>query len=328
MDSMLGYEYRLDWIVSFVAVAEHRGFSAAAAALYRSQPRVSVQVAELEHALGVRLFDRSTHPARLTAQGRALLPHAQAMLTNLRTLCTTAARSDGTPRGEVCVGIYPSASVYLLPRTLSLLQKHHPDVTLTLREGSTLELEAALLTGEIELAVRPIMPPLQTDKVNHATLWREPLVAVVPEGHELATQRSVSMADLATVRMVTIGDSHTGDQAQFETSLAFSQAGVTPSVVMQTNQPQTLIALVRGGYGVGVTNSMAIAVSKLDGVRPLPIRDAYCDRQVAVWWRADQPESAAQKAVREVMGMLPAPQWEWGGRAALVPVGDLARASS
>ncbi len=313
METLREYEYRLDWIVSFVAVAEHRGFSAAAAALYRSQPRVSVQVAELEHALGVRLFDRSTHPARLTAQGRALLPHAEAMLASLRTLCSTAARSDGEPRGEVCVGMYPSASVHLLPRTLDRLHKEYPEVTLTLREGSTLELEAALESGDVELAVRPVMPPPRSERLAHAPLWREPLVAVVPEEHPLADRSSVTMADLAGLRLVTIGD--TQDEAQYETSLAFSQAGLTPSVAMQTNQPQTLVALVRGGYGVGVTNSMAIAVSKVDGVRPLLIRDAYCDREVAVWWRSDQPESAAQKAVREIMATLPAPRWDWAGPA-------------
>jgi DNA-binding transcriptional LysR family regulator len=323
VDVTRGHEYRLDWIVSFVAVAEHHGFSAAASALYRSQPRVSVQVAELEHALGVRLFDRSTHPARLTAQGRALLPHAEAMLSNLRTLCDTAARSDGAPRGEVRVGLYPSAAVYLLPRVLELLGKNYPDVHLTLCEGSTLELEDALLGGGIELAVRPLMPQPRSAKLGHATLWREPLVALVPEQHPLAGRRSVTMADLGDAPLVTIGETQSPQQAQFETLHAFAQAGISPSLAMQTNQPQTLVALVRGGFGVGVTNSMAIAVSKLDGVRPLSIRDAHCDRQVAAWWRTDQPESAAQRAVRDTMATVPAPQWEWAGRAALAPVDEL-----
>jgi DNA-binding transcriptional LysR family regulator len=235
------------------------------------------------------------------------------MLESLRTLCSTAARSDGEPRGEVSVGMYPSASVHLLPRTLGRLRKEYPHVTLTLHEGSTLELEAALAAGEVELAVRPVMPAPRSEKLAHAPLWREPLVAVVPDGHPLGDRPSVTMADLAGSPLVTIGDNQ--DEAQYETSLAFSQAGLTPAVAMQTNQPQTLVALVRGGFGIGVTNSMAIAVSKVDGVRPLPIRDAYCDREVAVWWRSDRPESAAQKAVREVMAALPTPRWEWAGRA-------------
>ena len=65
MDLTAAYGFRMDWIVSFVAVARHGGFSAAAKATFRSQSRISEHIAELEKALGVQLFDRTTHPARL-----------------------------------------------------------------------------------------------------------------------------------------------------------------------------------------------------------------------------------------------------------------------
>ncbi|HVX46363.1 MAG TPA: LysR family transcriptional regulator [Mycobacteriales bacterium] len=308
-----GFEYRLDWIVSFVAVAEHQGFSAAAAALYRSQPRVSVQVAELENALGVRLFDRSTHPAKLTAQGRELLPHAQAMLGSLQSMCSTASHSDGVPRGEVRVGMYPSAAAFLLPRLLKMLRKLYPEITFTLYEGTSLDLEAALLDGRIELAIRPLMPAVRSERLTHSLLWREPLVAVVEDEHPLAAQRSTCIGDLAELPLITIGESNAVDQPQFETTAAFSQSGMTPRIVLQTNQPQTLTALVRSGLGVGITNSMAMAVSKLDGVCTLPIRDARCERQVGVWWHADRPETAAQRTVREIMSAVPTPRWDRRG---------------
>lgn len=80
------YNYRIDCIISFVAVAHHGGFSAAAKALYRSQPRVSSHVADLEQELGTLLLDRSGHPARLTPEGRALLPHAEEILWSLAVL--------------------------------------------------------------------------------------------------------------------------------------------------------------------------------------------------------------------------------------------------
>jgi LysR family hydrogen peroxide-inducible transcriptional activator len=308
-----GLEYRLDWIVSFVAVAEHRGFSAAAAALYRSQPRVSVQVAELENALGVRLFDRSTHPARLTAQGRELLPHAQAMLGSLQSMRSTASRSDGVPRGEVRVGLYPSAAVYLLPRLLKTLRERYPEITFTLHEGSTGELGSALLDGRTDLAVRPLLPAVHSDRLRHDPLWSEPLVAVVGEDHPLAAQRSTCIADLAELPLITAGESDAVDQSQSETTAAFNRNGMTPRIVQQTNQPQTLTALVRSGLGVGITNSMAMAVSNVDGVCTLPIRDAHCERQVGLWWHVDRPETAAQRTVRDVLAAVPAPRWNRHG---------------
>jgi len=74
MDFRRIYNYRIDWIISFVAVAHHGGFSAAAKALYRSQPRVSSHVADLEQELGTLLLDRSVHPARLTPRGGRCCP--------------------------------------------------------------------------------------------------------------------------------------------------------------------------------------------------------------------------------------------------------------
>ena len=83
MDLTAAYGYRLDWIVSFVAVARHGGFSAAAKASFRAQSRISMHIAELEKAIGVQLFDRMVHPTVLTPEGRALLPHAEEILSHL-----------------------------------------------------------------------------------------------------------------------------------------------------------------------------------------------------------------------------------------------------
>jgi DNA-binding transcriptional LysR family regulator len=85
VDLNAAYGFRMDWIVSFVAVARYGGFSAAGKAVYRGQSRISEHVAELERALGVQLFDR-THPTSLTPEGRALLPRAEEILRNLQSL--------------------------------------------------------------------------------------------------------------------------------------------------------------------------------------------------------------------------------------------------
>lgn len=306
MDLTQVYRFRLDWITSFVAVAQHGGFSAAAAALYRSQPRISIHVAELERALGVRLFDRSVHPAVLTPEGRAILPHAKAVLAHVQDLCDGAA-SDGTARGEVRLAIYPSAAAYLLPELLLELRQAHPHVKLALREGPTMALDGLLLAGDADLAIRPVMPPVGGDKLAHQVLWQEPLVAVVAGRHPLAGQPHVELDELAGMHLITIGEGEDQASSQFETNLVFEQAGLSPHVVFRSNQPQTLVALVRRGLGIGVTNSLAMTTSNLDGVRLVPIADSHCQREVALWWRTDRPRSLATSAVHDVVCGLPVP---------------------
>lgn len=305
MDFAAARKYRLDWIVSFVAVARAGGFSAAAKAQYRSQSRVSSHISELERALGVQLFDRSVQPAALTPEGRALLPHAEQILSRLDILAEVSG-AGGPVRGEVHVGMYPSAAAFLYPALVQRLRGDSPTVTTVLREGDTVTLENMLVSGDIDLAVRPVLPPARNDRLTFRQLWREPLVAVVPAGHALAGASSATLAQVAEHPLVTIGDPISGVR-QFETNLAFAEAGLQPTIAFQTNQPQTLAALVRAGLGVGVTNWLAMTTADCIGVELLPVESARVARQVAVWWHLDRPGSAATSLVRDVVVELEPP---------------------
>jgi DNA-binding transcriptional LysR family regulator len=142
-------------------------------------------------------------------------------------------------------------------------------------------------------------------------LWHEPLVAVLHPGSELAAAPALTLRQLAALPLVTIGENATGSRRQFETNYAFAQAGMHPTIAFQTNQPQTLVSLVRHGLGVGVTNALAMTTANLDGVVVLPLLDVPVQRQVALWWRQDQPTSAAVDAVRNLLVAMPPPQWPW-----------------
>ena len=142
MDLTAAYGFRMDWIVSFVAVARHGGFSAAAKATFRSQSRISEHLAELEKAVGVQLF-----PARLTPEGRALVPHAEEILNRLNDLASAG--------GEVRFGTYPSAAAWLFPQVVRRLPA---EIRLHLVEGPSIDLEGALGRGDVDLAIRPVHP--------------------------------------------------------------------------------------------------------------------------------------------------------------------------
>lgn len=299
--------YRLDWIVSFVAVAREGGFSAAAKAQHRSQPRVSSLIGDFERALGAQLFDRSMHPPALTPEGRALLPHAEEILSHLDVFADVAASSSGVIRGEVRVGMYPSAAAFLYPPLVRRLQRDVSTVTTVLHEGDTLAVEDMLADGDIDLAVRPMLPLVRQDRLDHRELWSEPLVAVVPAAHPLAGMASVRLGQVAAYPLVTIGEAASGVR-QFETNLAFADAGLQPDIAHQTNQPQTLAAMVRSGLGVGVTNWLAMLTAECSGLELVPVAGTHVERRVAVWWHTGRPASAAVSLVRDTIAQLPPPR--------------------
>ena len=159
--------------------------------------------------------------------------------------------------------------------------------------------------GEIDLAIRPLHPLVTDDALTHAVLWSEPLVAVFPAAPETAA--SVSLAELAELPLISIGE--TSESRQFESHLAFASAGLNPPSAFRTNQPQTLLALVRHGLGIGVTNALAMTTANLDGVRLVPIRDAGVERQVAVFWHQGRPQSPALDQVLDTIRAIEPPTW-------------------
>lgn len=93
----------------FLAVAEELSFTRAAAVLRIAQPPLSTQIRALESELGVELFDRSRRAIALTAAGRALVPEARRILTDIEQAVRIVQRAGDGTVGTLVVGFVPSA---------------------------------------------------------------------------------------------------------------------------------------------------------------------------------------------------------------------------
>lgn len=159
----------------------------------------------------------------------------------------------------------------------------------------------------MDLAIRPVHPLVASESLDHEVLWTEPLVAVFQQGHPLASAESVGLDQLANLPLISIGETSGG--RQFESHLAFASAGLNPESVYRTNQPQTLLSLVRHGLGTGVTNALAVTTANLTGVRLVPIRDAGVERQVAIFVHRDRPRTPALEQVITAVQAVQPPTW-------------------
>lgn len=298
--------FKLEWISSFVAVVDSEGFAAAARDTFKSQSRVSTHIAELERRLGTMLFDRRERPVRLTPTGAAFLVHARSVLQHLEDGANEIGVLLGRPSGETKLACYPSVGATFVPSIIGLYQRRYPEARVSLREAATLELDHLLDTGHADLALRPAFPSPHLGLASHH-LWDEPLVAVIPDDHALTDHREITLSQLAKHPLITVGTGSLDSPEYYEANESFRLEDVDAQFVFRTNQPQTLIGLVREGLGIGFTNLLSASTSDTTGVVIRTVVDAPCVRSVGVYWDPRRPMSMASSALLETIRSVPVP---------------------
>lgn len=265
----------------FVAVAEHLGFSRAAEHLHLAQQSLSQQIGVLERGLGVRLFDRDTRGTRLTAAGRAFLPEARAVLARADAAVAVVRRAGRGEIGRLDLAFLASTANYMLPPVVRALRERFPDLELTTHHGQIDELVAGLRDGRFDAAFT--RPPLVPDLATR-TLATEPVCAVLPAGHPLATRTELHLADLADEDWVlTPRESWPPWHEKYDRD--FTAAGFTPRVVQRADGVPTLLGLVAAGVGITRLARSASSIRRT-GTVFVPLTDDQAETVIA--WLPDR----------------------------------------
>jgi DNA-binding transcriptional LysR family regulator len=240
----------------FVAVAEERSFTRAAARLHVVQSGVSAVIKSLERELGADLLERTSKRVALTDAGAALLPRARAALDAVRSARDAVDEVRGGLRGTVRIGTLTSIGVIDVPALLGAFHRTHPGVRLQLTvspRGSSGLLEA-LADGSLDLAFvsAPGRPPagVRVRPVHH-----EPLLLVLPADHPLAAADRVAAGDLAGEPFV---DFPVGYGNRTVVDRVFADAGVQRHVAIEVIDIASGAAFVREGLGVALLPSFAV----------------------------------------------------------------------
>jgi DNA-binding transcriptional LysR family regulator len=277
----------LDWLETFLAVVDRRGFAAASEAVHRSQSRVSAHIAALERDLGVRLVDRTHRPARLTAAGEVFSRHAREIVTGVGAARSAVIAVRGMDSEPITVLTTPCVGTAFFPRLLAEMVSMRPGLRVSLVERTRFDLERRLLGNGPALAVLPRVPPPLPPGLREHVLWQEPLKVVVPLGHELdIAGKPVSLDALACGPLVVGGTppeaTPVGAHTEVLELLVARGRAVQPRAVVDT--PQTLLALVRAGVGIGVLNAVALGPLDLTGLVVLDLDDPSLQREIATYW--------------------------------------------
>jgi DNA-binding transcriptional LysR family regulator len=287
----------------FVAVAEELSFSQAARRLHIAQPPLSNQVKKLETELGVVLFERTSRGVLLTDAGELLLEEARRILLQVEQTVAVVRRVGRGEVGRLTVGFVPSASNSVLPPILQRFRQRSPGVELFLRELRPDLVVAALQDQQIDAGLlflplaaaerggerrdadhgrRPEAPGLRAEVVS-----REPLVIALPEGHRLAGQAEIDLADLAGEPFV-LPKRYQGMPGLYGQVVDLCRrAGFTPEAVQKDVWlMQTIVGLVAGGTGVALVPESVRAALGREGVVYKPVKGSAPTVELGLLWRA------------------------------------------
>jgi LysR family carnitine catabolism transcriptional activator len=295
------------WLRSFLAVAEKGGFGAATLALHLSQSRVSAHIASLEHALGVTLFDRKARPIRTTAAGELFRGHAMTALLELQRGIEAVRSTLDNIVAHVTVGSYPSVSSTYLPAVLQELKARHPGVTVELHEGNAATLEEMVASGTVDLAFRPLLPRMRETTLCHRTIWHEDIVVVMRENDPLAERASVGVDDVLARPLIGNPAGSDEEGGGFDVRNTLGEAAGRANIAYLTDQPATLVALVRAAFGIGVINRLALQTTSTEGLTIRTIDSPTAHRNVALFWMRRRADSAVVKAFLDAQQRAPLP---------------------
>ena len=270
----------------FVAVAERRHFTQAAADLAVAQPSVSRQIRKLEGELGAPLFQRARGDIALTQAGEALLPWAKRVLADVDGARHEVRDLAGLARGRLSVGATPSLTTVVLPALLARFHAEHPGIELVLHEAGSRVLLERLEQGDVELAL--VILPIQEESFATTPLFREELVLAVPRDHRFARRHSVRVADLRDVPLVMFRE---GYDLRSVTIAACQQAGFEPIFALEGGEMDGVLRMTAAGLGVAVVPSSVI---EQDGpLVAIRLADPPLERTVGLAHRRDWTLSPA-----------------------------------
>lgn len=222
-----------------VAVAELGGLRRAARHLGIAQPAVTRSIQELEHELGVTLFERSAVGMTLTPIGEAFVRRTAAVQLELERARDEVQQLKGVSTGTVSIGLSTAPHVSMLPMVLGPFQRRYPDVRLRITEGLFPAMEADIRGGTIDFYVGPLAEDKLGGDYASEKLFENSRVILARRGHPL--RDAGSLAGLADARWVAT--SVTMD-SEAELSPLFRRYGLPkPVIAVQAQSALSMITV-------------------------------------------------------------------------------------
>lgn len=265
----------------FVCAARLQHITRAAAQLHVAQPSLSRTIAGLEAELGVPLFDRTGKNIVLNQYGQVVLHHAQRILQEAQDIRDELA--DLKDEGRRTVSISLRAASKLLPQVVLGFKREYPSIRLHILQdeggGSELPCDLTLYSS-----LQPCEGPHQ------AMLMEEEILLALPETNPLVEQPAVDLRRAAGEEFICL---QRGKSLRTITDFYCRMAGFEPTVVMESDSPETVRELIGAGVGISFIPSVTWGGLDTAHIALRPISFPACRRFINLSWREGYLSPAA-----------------------------------
>jgi LysR family hydrogen peroxide-inducible transcriptional activator len=281
-----------------VALAESRHFGRAALACSVTQSTLSSGILTLERQLDAQILDRGAgRHVVFTPLGLDLVERARSALAALEAVTETASAARAPMSGPLRLGIIPTIGPFLLPKLMPVLRAAFPQLRLFLREDTTARLVDRLNTNRLDVLLLAL--PCDCGGADSIPVARDEFLVAMPQHHRLADQPTVSVAALASERLLLLEDGHClREQALAVCGLLAGEKGEVQDGYAATSL-HTLVQMVASGLGVTLLPRIAVAAGVTEGTelitRPLAAAGAW--RTLGLAWRPNAPRAADYRAL-------------------------------
>jgi len=239
-------------LLLLAAMEEEGNVRRAAEVLGMAQPAASKLLKDLEHMLGVSLFDRTQQGMRATLYGEVMIRHARMVISNLSHAHDEISALRAGLTGQVRIGTIAAAGATIVPRAIARIKQTSPLLQIWVHIETSDVLLPQLAQGELDIMVGRVLERQDQfkDAVRYELLGTEPVCAVVRPGHPLEHAQDLSLPGLHEAAWILHPP---GSVLRHRFDMMFAQIGLNPPQnVVNTGNFLAIVSLLMHGDMIAV----------------------------------------------------------------------------
>lgn len=284
-------------------IARQGGISRAAKALFISQPSLSAYLKGLEGRLGVSLFEQVDGKPHPTQAGRLYLEHAEQILTLDKELMESLDRLRRNKSGRVCIGMAATRLPFLMPELLAACAGDYPDIEIQIKEGTSSQLEELVYRREVDFILANL--PFSRYELDYQVLFEEQAVLALPDGFPVCNEARLlpgwqyPWIDARRLERVPLALLRPGQRLREIADRLLGDAGVRPTVFMETKNVETTFVLAQKGYCGCFIYDTYLDTKEDQGVRVFCVGKNPVSQQFVLAWPQKVRLSACAAAIMD-----------------------------